>query len=121
MSALKRSNNKTVTQNPSEVTDILNRLFSCVGHQKLANNIPSSSRHFSDYFGDQVYPNSFFFDPVTSSEIESEILLTPLNKLKVYGLYSCPIRILKRSNHIVSATLAETMNMSVQTGFYPSK
>ena len=70
-------------------------------------------------FGDQVYPNSFFLDPVTPSEIESEILLTPLNK--VYGLYSCPILILKGANHFVSATLAEIMNMSVQTGVYPSK
>ena len=57
---------------------------------------------------------SFFFDPVTPSEIESEILLTPLNK--AFGSYSCPIRILKGTNHIVSATLAwEIMNMSVQT------
>ena len=55
-------------------------------------------------FGDQVYPNSFFLDPVTPSEIESEILLTPLNK--VYGLYSCPILILKGANHFVSATVA---------------
>ena len=82
MSALKRSNNNTVTQNPSEVPDILNRFFSSVG-QKLADNTPSCSRHFTDYFGDQVYPNSFFL--------------------------------------IVSATLAEIMNMSVQTGVYPFK
>ena len=73
VSALKRSNNNTVTENPSEVTDILNRFFSPVG-QKLADNIPSSSRHFRDYFGDQVYPDSIFFDPVTPFEIESEIL-----------------------------------------------
>ena len=56
----------------------------------------------------------FFFDPVTPSEI----LLTLNN---AYGLYSCAIRILKGANHIVSATLAEIMNMSVQTGVYPSK
>ena len=74
VSALKRSNNNTVTQNPSEVTDILNRFFSSVG-QTLADNIPSSNRHLSDYFGDQVYPNSFFFDPVTPSEIESENII----------------------------------------------
>ena len=119
VSALKRSNNNNVTQNPSPGTDILNRFFFSVG-QKPADNILSSSRHFSDYFGDQVYPNSFvfFFDPVTPSEIESEILLTLNN---AYGLYSCAIRILKGANHIVSATLAEIMNMSVQTGVYPSK
>ena len=118
MSALKRSNNNTVTLKASEVTDILNCFFSSIG-QKLADNIPYPSRHFSDYFGDQVYPNSFFFDPVTSSEIESEIPLTPLNK--AYGLYSCPICILKGANHIMSTTLAEIMNISVQSSVYPSK
>ena len=120
VSALKRSNNNTVTQNPSEVTDILNRLFSSVG-QTLADNIPSSNRHLSDYFGDQVYPNSFFFDPVTPSEIESEILNKSTLLNKAYGLYSCSTRILKGANHIVSATLSEIMNMSVQTGVYPFK
>ena len=58
--------------------------------------------------GNSACPNSFFFDLVTPSEIESEILLTPLNK--TYGLYSGPIRILKGANHVVSATLAEIMN-----------
>ena len=79
MSAFERPNNQGVTQNPSEVSDILNRFFSSVG-RKLADNVPSSSRHFSDYFADQVYPNSFFFYPVTPSEVESEILSTPPNK-----------------------------------------
>ena len=90
MSALKRTNNQGLTQNSSELRDILNGHFTSVG-KKLADDVPSSSQHFSDYFSDQVYPNSFFFDPVTSSEIESELLSTPLNK--AYGLYSCSIRI----------------------------
>ena len=86
MSALKRPNNQGVTQNPSEVSDILNRFFSSVG-RKLAYNVPSSSRHFSNYFGDHVYPNSFFFDPVTApSEVESEILSTPPKKAYGYTL-----------------------------------
>ena len=63
--------------------------------------------------------NSFFFDPVTSPEIEFEIMLTPLNK--AYGLYSCSICILKGAKHIISDTLAEIINMSVQSGVYPSK
>ena len=48
-----------------------------------------------------------------------KILDPPLNK--AYGLYSCPICILKGANHIVSTTLAEIMNMLFQTGVYPSK
>ena len=84
-----------------------------------ADNLPSSSRHLSDYFWDQAYPNSFFFDPVTPSEVESEILSTPPNK--AYGLYFRPTCILKGANFVVSATLADMMNMSVQIGVYPSK
>ena len=71
-------------------------------------------------FGNEACPNSFFFDPVTSPEIEFEIMLTPLNK--AYGLYSCSICILKGAEHIISDTLAEIINMSVQSGVvYPSK
>ena len=72
---------------------------------------PSSHWQFSKYLGNEAYPNSLFFNPVTSPEIESEIMLTPLNK--VYGLYSCPIHILKGAKHIISDTLAEVINMSV--------
>lgn len=109
LTALKRPNNKGLTQNLYELTDILNRYYTSVG-QKLLEDVPSSDRHFSEYLGNETYPNSFFFDPVTSPEIESEIMLTPLNK--AYGLYSCPIRILKGAKHI-SDTLAEVINMSV--------
>lgn len=69
-------------------------------------------------FGNEACPNSFFFDPVTSPEIEFEIMLTPLNQ--AYGLYSS-ICILKGVKHIISGTLAEIINMSVQSGVYPSK
>ena len=37
------------------------------------------------------------------------------------GLYSCPIRILKGAKHILSDILATIINLSVQTGDYPSK
>ena len=37
------------------------------------------------------------------------------------GLYSCPIRILKGAKHILSDILANIINLSVQTGDYPSK
>ena len=92
LTALKRPNKKGLTQNPYELTDILNRYYTSVG-QKLTEDVPSSDRHFSEYLGNQAYPNSFFFNPVTSPEVESEIMSTPFNK--AYGLYFCPIRILK--------------------------
>ena len=109
MSALKRPNNQGLTQNSSELLEILNRHFTSVG-KNLADDVPSSSRHVSEYFSDQVYPNSFFFNADTSSEIESEILSTPLNK--AYGLYSCPIRISKGAKHILSDIIATIINLS---------
>ena len=112
LTALKSPNSKGLTQNPYELTDILS-------HICCSKTLPSSDRHFSEYLGNEAYPNSFFFDPVTSSEIESEIMLTPL--IKAYGLYSYLMRMLKGPRHITSDTLAEIINISVQSGLYPSK
>ena len=63
--------------------------------------------------------NSFFFEPVTSMELETEILLLPTNK--AHGLYSCPVRVLKSFSSVLSLPLAQIMNNSVLTGQYPSK
>ena len=48
-----------------------------------------------------------------------EILSTPSNK--AYGLYSCPVRLLKSARQAISHTLPELMNMSILTGIYPHK
>ena len=62
---------------------------------------------------------SFVFKPVTPIEIEAEILSIPLNK--VYGLYSCPTRILKCASKIISSPSCKLINNSIETGAYPSK
>ena len=87
VSTLQLPNNQGVTQSQSEIANVLNNHFSSVG-PKLANIIPSPTRDFRDYLGNSDHPNSFYFDAVTSSEVEREILITPSNK--AYGLYSCP-------------------------------
>ena len=40
---------------------------------------------------------------------------------KAYGLYSCPIRILKYIKHQISWPLSEIMNISIEKGVFPSK
>ena len=65
------------------------------------------------------YEKSFFFDPVTPTEIEREILSIPLNK--AHGLYSCPNHILRSARYILSYPLAKLMNLPVTLGEYPSK
>jgi hypothetical protein len=125
----KKRNRKTITKircpvrnqiisNPTEIPDIFNKHFSSVG-EKLASKMPNSSKHFSDYFNDSNYPNSFFFTPITSSEVEFEIKLIPYGKAT--GIYSCHTHILKCIKEHISCLLAEIMNLSIQNGIFPSK
>ena len=58
-----------------------------------------------------------FQDSVVPSEVDLEILAIPSNK--VYGLYSCPVHLLKSGRHILSPLLAAMMNKSISTGIYP--
>ena len=115
---LKRLNGNGVTHNVAELPNVLNDFFSTVG-QKLASNIPDANCRYKDYLANANFTSSFFFEPVISADIELEISLLPSNK--AYGLYSCPVRVLKGAKNIISPPLAELINLSVQTGKYPSK
>ena len=96
----------------------MNKYFSSIGHN-LASKMSNSKKKFFDYLLKSRNADSFFFNPVTQSEIESEIMNTPLNK--AHGLYSFPIRILRSARHILSHPLSALINMSVEQGRYPSK
>ena len=87
--------------------NVLNEFFSSVG-QTLAASVPPANHHFSDYLPAVNSPSSFFFEPVTSMELETEILLIPSNKS--HGLYSCPVRVLKSSSSVLSLPLAHIIN-----------
>ena len=76
VSSLQLTDNRGTTQNQTEIANALNHHYASVG-SKLANSIPLSTRDFKDYLGNSNYSNSFFFDAVTSTEIEMEILSTP--------------------------------------------
>ena len=73
--------------------------------------------HFTDYLNDTQIRESFFCTPITSSEIKFEISSIPSKKS--YGLYSCPIKMLKEIR-VISKPIAEMINISVQSGVYPS-
>ena len=92
ITVLKRPGTGETTILGSELPNIMSNYFSSIG-ESLAKNVPSSTKHFSEYLHEHSLVNSFFFDPVTQPEIEREILSLPYNK--AYGLYSCPIRPLK--------------------------
>ena len=92
ITALKRPGNRGISYHTFELPSILNNHFASVG-PNLASKIPQSQIHFSNYLSKPSTLGSFAFQPVTASEVELEILSTPHNK--AYGLFSCPIPLLK--------------------------
>ena len=118
ITALKRPGNGELSHNDDELPNIMNSFFSSIGPDSAAR-IPQAQKHFSSFLPKQKYAGDFVFKPVTPIEIEAEILSIPLNK--VYGLYSCPTRILKCASKIISSPLCKLINNSIETGAYPSK
>ena len=110
--------NGELTHNPFEIPNILNNYFTSVG-PNLASKISQSNRHFSEYLRCLNYSDFFFFNPVSTAEIEPEIMLLPLNKAS--GLYSIPTLILKSARHIISKPLADIIHISIVMSKYPSK
>ena len=118
ISAIKKPNGNGITKNPAEIPNILNQHFASVG-QTLASMLPHSKHDFRECLTDPSPCCSFLFDPVTSTEVESEIDLLPTNK--AHGPYSFPTRILKNAKPTISKLLSMIMNTSIKTGVYPSK
>ena len=117
ISSLKRPDHKSITSDPTEIPDILNKHFTSIGH-KLASKI-SHSVAFSQYLPRITSSESFSFNPVLPGEIEVEIKSLPPNK--ALGLYSFPVKILKSARQLLSKPLATIMNRSIESGIYPSK
>ena len=70
------------------------------------------------FYSDPPIQSSFYFDPFVPAEVKDEIKVLPNNK--AYGLYSCPVSILKLSSHIISQPLAQIFNVSVSSGSFPA-
>ena len=118
ITALKRPGNKGLSHHTSELPNILNNHFASVG-PNLAAKIPQSQTHFSSYLPKSSTLGSFAFQPLTPSEVELEIVSTPHNK--AYGLFSCPIRMLKCTSKVISKPLCKIINDSVTSGVFPSR
>ena len=115
---MKHSQTQETSHDPLVNANILNSHFASVGN-RLASELPNSNRHFSNYLPRTTYSGSFVFETVLPSEIELEITMAQSNK--AHGLYSCPIRLLKCSRHIISKPIANIVNQSVCMGIFPSK
>ena len=112
-------NNNNLTNDSSRIPNILNKHFSNVGNI-LASKLPPAERLFTEYLRKSSLPElSFFFRPVTPSEIQFQILSIPNSKS--HGLYSCPTQLLKYSSEVISPVLSDILNTSVSLGAYPAK
>ena len=112
-------NNNEVSRDPTCIPNSLNEHFATVG-QKLANQLPSTAKCFTDFLGKCNSPvSSFFFQPITPAEIRLEILSIPNNES--HGLYFCPTRVLKCASGLLCHVLAEIFNSSILLGTYPAK
>jgi len=70
-------NNNEVSGDPTRIPNIRNEHFATVG-QKLANQLPSTSKCFTDFLGKcKSSVSSFFFQPITPAEIRLQILSIP--------------------------------------------
>ena len=74
---------------------------------------------FSEYLPQVSSSGSFFFNAVSSSEVELEIMAIPHNK--AHGLYSFPTHILRSAKHIISQPLSVRFNKSLEHGIYSTK
>ena len=118
INTLKSPRTNQVSHNPSDFPDIMIKYFSSIGYN-LASKMPNPPKQFTEYLPKLNFDSSFFFNPVSPSDIEFEIMATPINK--VYGLYSFPTRILRSAKHIISQPLSLLINKSLENGVYPSK
>ena len=112
-------NDNRITKDASRIANVFNKFFASVG-ANLANKLPISLSNYRDFLWKSRPPNtSFFFRPITPSEVNNEILCLPNNK--AHGLYSCPIKLLKCASQTISYFLSEMFNLSLSIGSYPSK
>ena len=93
----------------------MNRYFSSIRYN-LASKMPNPPKQFTEYLPKLNFDSSFFFNPVSPSDIELEIMTIPLNK--VYGLYSFATRILKSVKHIISQPLSLLINKPLGKDVY---
>ena len=69
----------SLSTDPSEISNVLNKHFASVGHN-LASKLPPSKHSFNEYLTNNRLSNSFNFEPIIPTDISSYALakLSPL-------------------------------------------
>ena len=101
---------------PKEIAEKFNEHFSSIG-SKLANDLPGSPVHFSQFLGPEVR-SEFSFLPVSSQKIRSVI-----NSFKECsaGIDEIPMKVIKLSVDLLIEPLMHIFNLSLQNGTMPSQ
>lgn len=109
--------NDVLIQDKIQIANILNDYFSQIGH-KVADAVPPSSSHFSDYLPPRNQ-HSIFLSPITRSEMLNAIfgiqskLSTDINGVSMSLLHFVAIPI--------SIPLTHIFNISIENGVFPDK
>ena len=106
--------NKKVVTNNNEIAECLNQYFAEIG-SKLANNAPQSTngKAFHQYVQTAATGTMFILRPTTSDEVIK--LISSISDKKATGLDPIPCKLFKLSAPIVSKSLCDIFNLSIQT------
>ena len=79
----------SLSTDPSEISNVLNKHFASVGHN-LASKLPPSKHSFNEYLTNNRLPNSFNFEPIIPNDVSAQIQALPL-----YKSMACSLVLLK--------------------------
>ena len=111
-----KSEGRTLTD-PMEIADRFCKYFTNIG-PNLAKSIPKVNPSFRSYLGDNIR-SSINLKPTTTSELESICDMFASKKVPSYD--SIPMHVIKYSFHLISAPLADIINLSLLKGIFPDK
>ena len=105
-----------LTSDRKTIADTFNRYF-CSIPQKIENEIPATNTTPYQYLNNPIM-NSFYLNPTTPSEIESQIKCLKNNKSS--GPLSIPTKLFKEFKKSLSKPLSELVNLTFTEGKFPT-
>ena len=100
-----------------DIANGFNVFFSSIA-QKLANNIEIATKHFTEFLGERVV-NNFIFAPVTPQLLNE--IVGKLKPKRSTGPDNISTKLLKEIMPIIVLPLCHIFNLSMQTGFIPTR
>ena len=108
--------NDSITSDPNLVANSFNSFFSSIA-DNIRSKIPNCDKHYTSFLN-QPNLNSIFLSPVTSEQVAQLISSMPVSKSS--GPNSIPTKILKVVSTEISSPLASLVNLSFETGKFPT-